>query len=48
MNNESITSLPVLDHHKNVVGNISQVDVRVSLTLSPSKGRLPLITLAPY
>ncbi|KAF2234725.1 hypothetical protein EV356DRAFT_532526 [Viridothelium virens] len=31
MHNESITSLPVLDHHKNVIGNISQVDVRVSL-----------------
>ncbi|KAL9062621.1 MAG: hypothetical protein Q9157_008763, partial [Trypethelium eluteriae] len=28
MHNESITSLPVLDHHKNVIGNISQVDVR--------------------
>ena len=29
MNNEGITSLPVLDNHRNVVGNISHVDVRV-------------------
>src|ERR1700760_2728433 len=27
--NEGITSLPVLDNHQNVVGNISYVDVRV-------------------
>ncbi|KAI9678384.1 MAG: cell separation during budding [Bathelium mastoideum] len=39
MNNESITSLPVLDHQKNVIGNISQVDVRL-LTKSTS---LPLL-----
>ena len=30
MHNEGITSLPVLDSHNNVVGNISHVDVRVS------------------
>lgn len=29
MNDEGITSLPVLDSHKNVVGNISHVDVKV-------------------
>jgi len=31
MNSQSITSLPVVDNHRNVVGNISQVDTRVSL-----------------
>lgn len=31
MHDEGITSLPVLDAHNNVVGNISHVDVRVSL-----------------
>lgn len=31
MHAEGITSLPVLDNHRNVVGNISHVDVRVSL-----------------
>lgn len=31
MNNEGITSLPVVDHQQNVIGNISHVDVRVSL-----------------
>lgn len=30
MNNEGITSLPVLDNQNNVIGNISHVDVRVS------------------
>lgn len=30
MHGEGITSLPVLDSHRNVVGNISHVDVRVS------------------
>jgi CBS domain-containing protein len=30
MHNEGITSLPVLDNQKNVVGNISHVDVKVS------------------
>lgn len=30
MNNEGITSLPVLDAQNNVIGNISHVDVRVS------------------
>jgi CBS domain-containing protein len=33
INNEGITSLPVLDNQRNVVGNISHVDVRVSLPL---------------
>jgi predicted transcriptional regulator len=32
MNNEGVTSLPVLDQHQNVIGNISHVDVRVSGT----------------
>ncbi|ORY09772.1 hypothetical protein BCR34DRAFT_567910 [Clohesyomyces aquaticus] len=39
MNNEGITSLPVLDSQNNVIGNISQVDVRL-LTKSTS---LPLL-----
>src|SRR5437588_231267 len=30
MNNEGISSLPVLDAFNNVIGNISHVDVRVS------------------
>lgn len=30
MANGSISSVPVLDNHSNVVGNISQVDVKVS------------------
>lgn len=30
MNNEGISSLPVLDAQNNVIGNISHVDVRVS------------------
>jgi CBS domain-containing protein len=34
MHDEGITSLPVLDNQKNVVGNISHVDVKVSLHLS--------------
>ena len=33
MHDEGITSLPVLDNQKNVVGNISHVDVKVSLHL---------------
>ncbi|KAF2174773.1 hypothetical protein K469DRAFT_680870 [Zopfia rhizophila CBS 207.26] len=39
MNNEGVTSLPVLDSQNNVVGNISHVDVRL-LTKSTS---LPLL-----
>ncbi|KAF2399918.1 hypothetical protein EJ06DRAFT_530699 [Trichodelitschia bisporula] len=39
MNNEGITSLPVLDHQRNVIGNISHVDVRL-LTKNTS---LPLL-----
>ncbi|KAF2470356.1 uncharacterized protein BDR25DRAFT_34242 [Lindgomyces ingoldianus] len=39
MNNEGITSLPVLDSQNNVIGNISHVDVRL-LTKSTS---LPLL-----
>ena len=39
MNNEGITSLPVLDNSRNVIGNISQVDVRL-LTKNTS---LPLL-----
>jgi len=30
MNNEGVSSLPVLDAQNNVIGNISHVDVRVS------------------
>lgn len=37
MHNEGITSLPVLDQQRNVVGNISHVDVRVSLAITSSK-----------
>lgn len=29
MHHEGVTSLPVLDNHKNVIGNISHVDTRV-------------------
>lgn len=29
MHTQGITSLPVLDSHKNVVGNISHVDAKV-------------------
>ncbi|KAF2685683.1 hypothetical protein K458DRAFT_364627 [Lentithecium fluviatile CBS 122367] len=39
MNNEGVTSLPVLDNQNNVIGNISHVDVRL-LTKSTS---LPLL-----
>lgn len=35
MHDEGITSLPVLDNHKNVVGNISHVDVKVRLIHCP-------------
>lgn len=35
MHDQAITSLPVLDANRNVVGNISHVDVRVSLRLCP-------------
>lgn len=28
---EGISSLPVLDAHKNVIGNISHVDIKVSM-----------------
>ena len=31
MNNEGVSSLPVLDAQNNVIGNISHVDVRVSI-----------------
>jgi CBS domain-containing protein len=31
MNNEGVSSLPVLDAQNNVIGNISLADVRVSL-----------------
>lgn len=37
MHDEGITSLPVLDSQNNVVGNISHVDTRVSLSASPLK-----------
>jgi len=32
MNNEGVTSLAVVDNHNNVVGNISNVDVKVGLS----------------
>ena len=34
MNNEGVTSLAVVDNNFNVVGNISNVDVKVSTTYS--------------
>ena len=34
MNNEGITSLAVVDNHLNVVGNISNADVKVCRSLS--------------
>jgi len=34
MHTNGITSLPVLDNQKHVVGNISHVDVKVSSALS--------------
>lgn len=39
MHAEGITSLPVLDNHKNVIGNISHVDIKASpflLQISPA------------
>ncbi|KAI7369172.1 hypothetical protein KC354_g2121 [Hortaea werneckii] len=42
MHDEGITSLPVLDSHRNVVGNISHVDVRL-LTDTSS---IPLLSLS--
>lgn len=33
MHTEGVTSLPILDNHKNVIGNISHVDVKVSTCL---------------
>ena len=32
MNNEGVTSLAVVDNNYNVVGNISNVDVKVSIS----------------
>jgi CBS domain-containing protein len=40
MHAEGITSLPVLDSHRHVVGNISHVDVRVSGSLSSASAPL--------
>lgn len=45
MNNEGVTSLPVLDAQNNVIGNISHVDVRVSF-LDHAQTRLELTVLA--
>ena len=39
MNNEGVTSLPVLDNQNNVIGNISHVDVKVRLNQCPHKSR---------
>lgn len=36
MHAEGVTSLPILDSHRNVVGNISHVDVRVSFAIPPA------------
>lgn len=41
MHDEGITSLPVLDSHSNVVGNISHVDTRVSPP-NPSPHTIPI------
>jgi len=46
MANESISSLPVLDNHSNVIGNISQVDVKVC-PLPPCSLRSHTILLSP-
>jgi CBS-domain-containing membrane protein len=51
MNNEGMSSLPVLDTQNNVIGNISLVDVRVSqfhrstclAILCPHDNLLPLV-----
>ena len=49
MNNEGITSLAVVDNHWNVVGNISNVDVKVSLfNTSQSLFLLTYISTAPH
>lgn len=40
MNNEGVSSLPVLDSQNNVIGNISHVDVRVRLSLLKSNDSL--------
>ncbi len=46
MNDEGITSLPVLDAHNNVVGNISHVDTRVSSQIHQIPWEVPLLTFA--
>jgi len=42
MNNEGITSLAVVDNQYNVVGNISNVDVKVNHNSSPPAQRKPI------
>ncbi len=39
MNNEGLTSLAVVDNHLNVVGNISNTDVKVRVILEILKTR---------
>ncbi|KAJ9621024.1 cell separation during budding [Taxawa tesnikishii (nom. ined.)] len=43
MHNEGVTSLPVLDNHKNVIGNISHVDVKLLTTTF-----LPVFHVTPF
>jgi len=45
MNNEGMSSLPVLDAQNNVIGNISHVDVRVSLFIPNHPTTQPLTFL---
>lgn len=45
MHNESVTSLPVLDNHRNVLGNISHVDVRVGPQKPNPSTLFPYLTL---
>ena len=42
MNNEGITSLAVVDNQYNVVGNISNVDVKASTICDPQQTRISL------
>ena len=47
MHTEGVTSLSVLDSQKNVIGNISHVDVRVRIVLSPLCDNLLPFYLTP-
>jgi predicted transcriptional regulator len=47
MNNEGVTSLPVLDNQNNVIGNISLADVRVSALCLISTQKLTVSSCSP-